>query len=298
MKWGIPKLNRIILFVFLQIFSVIYAGDNQIIRDTSVYKTVNGTSLYVFIDHMPTETLDQRPAMAFFHGGGWAYGHPDEFKTACRRYAAKNFVCFTFQYRLSITEAGEVPHPDISLIECVKDARSAIRWIRKNAETYSVDPNKIVACGQSAGGQLALGTALFDEIDETTDDTEISSVPNAFVLYSSNVNTIEAWADMLMGDRREEIWSVSPYHNLKAGMPSTLAFHGTADRMVPYWVVTRFRDKSIELGNDFELITFEERRHYLGDVDQDKKIYYDEEILKMTDAFLENKGFINTQEKN
>ena len=39
------------------------------------------------------------------------------------------------------------------------------------------------------------------------------------MLYSSNVNTLEAWADRLMGERRGEIWSISPHHNLRPGLP-------------------------------------------------------------------------------
>ena len=70
------------------------------------------------------------------------------------------------------------------------------------------------------------------------------------------------------------------FYNLKSGLPPAIHFHGTADRMVPFWVVKRFRDKTVELGNQYEMVTFEGRRHYLGDRDQERKVYYDEEILK------------------
>lgn len=293
MKLAITKLKTSIVFFLFVVSIGLHAADNAVIKNKVIYKTAQGKPLHVFVYDSPKNCKDQkRPAMAFFHGGGWAYGNPNEFEVACNRYAKKNLVCFTFQYRLSMTNNGNVPHPDISLIECVKDTRSAIRWIRKNADVYNINSHQIIACGQSAGGQLALGTALFSSINDESDDLTISSIPDAFVLYSSNVNTIEAWADMLMGDRHEQIWSVSPFHNLKTGMPPAIAFHGTADRMVPYWVVTRFRDKTIELGNQFELITFNGRRHYLGDVDQNKKSYYDDEILNITDDFLMRMGFI------
>ena len=189
--------NIIILILLMFVMAAAAAEQDHVLKQEVVYKTINGLQLKAHVYLTQTRTDDAKPAMAFFHGGGWAYGNPDEFRVACARYARRGFVCFSFQYRLSITEGGTVPHPDISLIECVKDARSALRWIRGHADEYRIDPDKIVACGQSAGGQLALGTALFHDINEASDDLAVSPVPNAFVLYSSNVNTLEAWADLL-----------------------------------------------------------------------------------------------------
>ncbi len=117
-----------------------------------------------------------KPAIAFFHGGGWSSGSPSEFHEACERYARKGFIAFSFQYRLSRTKDGAVPHPDITPVECVKDVRSAIRWIRINASEFGIDPEKIVAIGQSAGGQLALSTALIDDVNEASDNFEFSPI--------------------------------------------------------------------------------------------------------------------------
>jgi acetyl esterase/lipase len=177
-------------------------------------------------------------------------------------------------------------------VESVKDARSALRWIRQNAAALHVDPDRIVASGQSAGGQLALGTALFDDVNETTDDLTVSPRPNALVLYSSNVNTLEAWADRLMGERREEIWSISPHHNLRPGLPPIIEFHGEEDCMVPFWAVRHFVEKARGLGNEIELVSFEGRSHYLGDGDPTYGRYYNEGVLERSDQFLEEHGFI------
>jgi acetyl esterase/lipase len=187
---------------------------------------------------------------------------------------------------------GTIPHPGITPVECVKDARSAMRWIREHAAELQVDSDRVVVCGQSAGGQLALSTALIGQVNESTDDLSISPVPNALILYSSNVNTLEAWADRLMGERREEIWSISPHHNLKPGLPPVIEFHGEEDCMVPIWVVRHFINKAESMGNRIELIPFEGRRHYLGDGDDRYGRYYDEEVLERTDRFLQEHGFM------
>jgi len=288
------KLAYIYLIILILFNGSIFARDTTVIREERIYKTVDGKQLKtdVFFTSETQKNL-LNPAIAFFHGGGWAYGSPSEFHSTCIRYAKKGFITFSFQYRLSITEDGTVPHPDITLVECVKDARSAMRWIRENATSFHIDPDKIIAAGQSAGGQLALSTAMFDDINEASDNMAISPVPNALLLFSSNLNTMEAWADWLMGERRNEIWSVSPYHNLRSGLPPAIEFHGTADCMVPFYILNLFKEKTISLGNYFESVVFEGRGHYLGEGDKTYSTYFDEAILEQTDRFLEKFGFIN-----
>jgi len=285
-----------LFFISLLLNVSIVAQDNSVIHEKKIYKTIDGMKLEADMFYT-AETMDKKlnPAIAFFHGGGWAYGSPSEFHNACKRFAKKGFITFSFQYRLSINEDGTVPHPDITLVECVKDARSAIRWVRENATSFNIDPDKIVVGGQSAGGQLALSTTLIDNVNEESDNLTISPVPNALLLYASSVNTMEAWADRLMGDRRKEIWSISPFHNLKAGLPPAIAFHGTEDCMVPYWVVNHFKEKTTLLGNHFELITYEGRKHYLAEGNEEYATYFDEEIMERTDEFLERFGFKPSQ---
>lgn len=261
--------------------------------ETRPYKKVAGRELHVDVFQPPGDRpAAGRPAIAFFHGGGWVFGSPAEFHGACRRYAALGFATFSFQYRLSINADGTYPHPDITLVESAKDARSAIRWLRAHARELGVDPDRIVVAGQSAGGQLAWATALFGTLNEADDDLAISPRPDALLLYSSNYNTMEVWADLIMGPRRTEIWSVSPYHNLQPGLPPALAFHGTRDSQVPYFSVQLFAARTRELGNAFDLVTLEGRDHYLGEGNAHYARYFDEGILERTDAFLRQHGFM------
>jgi acetyl esterase/lipase len=240
-----------------------------------------------------------KPAIAFFHGGGWAGGNPSEFFGACRRYAALGFVTFSFQYRLSIDKKGEIPHPLITPIECVKDARSAMRWVRAHAREFNIDSERIIAGGQSVGGHLALSTAMIEKHNESSDDISVSPAPNAILLYSGTVNTMEAWCDMLMGKQREYIWSISPAHNVRKGLPPVAAFHGTDDDIVPLWTVVFFQNDMKKAGNHFELNRYPGRKHYLGDVDEKfVKQYsrlFDEQVLMDTDKFLKQLGFMESK---
>ena len=287
------KLACISGLMFIMVLNI-EAQEVEILRKELVYKQVDDQLLSVDVFY-PNELPEnqQFPAIAFFHGGGWVFGSPEEFHGACERYAKKGFVTFSFQYRLSINEDGSYPNPDISPIESVKDARSAIRWLREHAGELNIDPNKIIVSGQSAGGQLALSTALMDNINEQSDDPDVSPEPNALLLYSSCVNTMEAWIDYIMSDRRDQIWSISPYHNLKPGMPPILAFHGEADCMVLFYTIQFFNTKMKDLGNSYELVTLPGRDHYLGEnADPKYARYFDEEILERSDAFLEQLGYM------
>lgn len=285
------KLFIILALVLSQMLNS-FAQDTTIVTKKIVYKKLGDKELSV--DMFYTSTSQQKnnnSAIALFHGGGWAFGDPSEFYEVCRRYAKKGFVTFSFQYRLSIKNDGSYPHPDITPVESTKDARSAIRWLRENAGLLHINPEKIVAGGQSAGGQLALATALLDSVNEISDNLDISPVPNALLLFSSNVNTLEPWIDMLLGERSNEIWSISPYHNLKNSMPPAIAFHGEEDNQVLPYIIGMFKNKMFELGNYYELYTYPGRKHYLGEGNEKYARYFDEEILEKTDVFLEKYGF-------
>ena len=275
-----------ILFLWISLFSQAANSGDQVTHVQKVYKTVGNQELKVDIFYAAQSfERENNTAIVFFHGGGWAYGTPSEFFTTCERYAKMGIVTFSVEYRLSI-ENGVTPHKSISPIESVMDAKSAMRWVRENAGKFHIDRNKIVAAGQSAGGQLALATAMIDEYNESTDNLKISSCPNAVLLFSSCLNTVESWCDYLLAERRNKIWSISPTHNLKAGLPPMIHFHGVDDEQVPKWTAQFFESEMKKRGNYFELHMYPGRKHYLGDGNPKYSRYYDDEILKLTDDFL------------
>jgi acetyl esterase/lipase len=266
---------------------------NKVIHIQKVYKTVDTFKLKADIFYTSqTFEKENNTAIVFFHGGGWAYGTPSEFFTTCERYAKMGFVTLSVYYRLSI-ENGVTPSKTISPIESVMDARSAIRWVRENAGKLHIDKNKIVAAGQSAGGHLALCTAMIDDYNEKSDDLSISCHPDAVLLFSACVNAVEGWCDRLLADRRSKIWSISPAHNVRKGLPPMIEFHGTDDEQVPKWTVQYFQADMKKEGNYFELHMYEGRKHYLGGDNSKYSHYYDDEILKITDDFLRKYNFLN-----
>ena len=258
-----------------------------------VYKIIDTSKLKVDIFYTNQSfARENNTAIVFFHGGGWAYGTPSEFFTTCERYAKMGIITFSVDYRLSI-DNGITPSKTISPIESVMDAKSAMRWVRKNAERFHIDKNKIVASGQSAGGHLALCTAMIDDYNEKSDDLSISCSPNALLLFSACVDAVEGWCDHLLGDRRTKIWSISPFHNVRKGLPPMIEFHGVDDEQVPKWTVQFFESEMKDKGNYFEQHMFEGRKHYLGDGNPKYSRYYDDEILKIADDFLRKYHLLN-----
>ncbi|MEO1994912.1 MAG: alpha/beta hydrolase [Planctomycetaceae bacterium] len=75
--------------------------------------------------------------------------------------------------------------------ECVKDGKSAVRWIRQHAAELGVDPDRIVAAGGSAGGHVAAYTGVIQGHEEEGEDANISSLPDAMILYNPVIDTTE-----------------------------------------------------------------------------------------------------------
>ena len=75
----------------------------------------------------------------------------------------------------------------------IADTKSAIRFIRSNAEKLGIDPKKIVATGTSGGGDLALQSHLNRAFEHESDDISVSCSPDVLVLYCPAFDGIDIW---------------------------------------------------------------------------------------------------------
>ena len=179
-------------------------------------------SLHIFA---PTNIASKpRPAIIFFFGGGWSVGTPIQFYPECLHFAAKGFVAISADYRIA-----SVNHT--TPFAGVADGKSAIRWVRQHAAELGIDPQRIVAAGASAGGQVAAATGIVPGLDEAGEDLSVSSKPNALLLWYAVVdNGPHGYGSPAMKARFRQI---SPLHNITSNAPPTLFLLGTKDPLVP-----------------------------------------------------------------
>lgn len=91
--------------------------------------------------------------------------------------------------KLSLEEIAKLPKPR----DQVADTKSAIRYLRSNANKLGIDPKKIVATGTSGGGDLALQAHLNRSFQDPNDDLSVSPSPDALVFYCPAFDGIDIW---------------------------------------------------------------------------------------------------------
>ncbi|GAG30211.1 unnamed protein product, partial [marine sediment metagenome] len=161
------------------------------------------------------------------------------------------------------------------------------RYLRRHAEQLGIDPHRIVVSGSSAGGHVAVGTALLGGIDEASDDVSVSTRPDALVLYYPVIDTSEqGYGQKKIGARWREL---SPVDHVTAGLPPTIIFHGTADTVTPYAGATLFQQRMKQAGNLCQLISHSGGRHgyFIFDLD----LYH--QAMARTRDFLEAQHMID-----
>jgi acetyl esterase/lipase len=225
---------------------------------------------------------DKRPCLHLIHGGGWGGMDPSRMYPFAADFAKRHgMVGISVQYRLYQPGTATV-------FDCVKDARSSVRYLRSHAAELGIDPGKILVSGGSAGGHLAAATALFDGVNEETDDLKVSCRPDAMVLLFPVIDTSAAgYGQAKIGDRWQEL---SPVHHVRAGLPPTLTFHGTGDTVTPFSGAKAFHEAMLAAGNESVLDVNEGGKH--GYLMFEEALY--EDTLAKTAAFLTRLGFLPT----
>ena len=108
------------------------------------------------------------------------------------------------------------------------EAKSAVRWVRINAEKLGVNPSRFIVGGGSAGGHIAAATATLSGYNETGEDTSVSCIPNALVLYNP---VFDNGPGCFGHNKVKDYWQeISPKHNISTAVPPTIIFPGTDDQ--------------------------------------------------------------------
>jgi acetyl esterase/lipase len=238
------------------------------------------------------------PVVVFVHGGGWRVGSRHSAgpaypgTTAFEAVARAGVAVASVDHRLS----GEALWP-----AQLHDVKAAVRWLRARAGELGVDPERVYAWGESAGGHLAalLGLTAGDpglegEVGVTGPSSAVAAVaawypPTDLPALPGDLGTDPAAADsreaQLLGapvaavpDRAAQ---ASPVAHVSPGAPPFLLLHGRADRLIPCVQSERLRDALQDAGVPVGLTTYDGADHmWLGSPEAA------EDALARTIAFL------------
>lgn len=247
-----------------------------------LYKQIDTIQLYMDVySPVNMDTSISLPAMVFFFGGGWNSGTTEQFEPHAKYFANRGMVCFLADYRVN-KRHGTSP------FESLEDARSAIRYIRRNASMFHVDTSRIVAAGGSAGGHLAAAAAMTTGFNEENDEAAVSSVPDALVLFNPVIdNGPGGYGYDRIGESYKDF---SPLHNIRSGAPPVIFFLGTEDRLIPVETARYFKTVMEKVGSRCDLFLFEGEGHGFFNLKRSVQNYT--KTVYEADRFLISLGYL------
>ena len=192
----------------------------------------------------PTKRRQERPLIIWVHGGAWRSGSKSGVPIVKLR--EQGFAIASVDYRLS---------PVAKFPAQTHDIKSAIRFLRANADRFGVDPNRFVLAGSSAGGHLAVLAAVSDGVPELSGNLGVvekisSSVQAAVSFYGAgNLQTILSQStpfgldvrvpalQLFLGGQPEQQPTLarlaSPVEHIDSRDPPLWLFHGDQDPQMP-----------------------------------------------------------------
>lgn len=259
------------------------AGGYQVTPNIT-YLTANNWDAKLDI-YQPRGLSAPNPTLVYFHGGGWTGGSKESSSLSFLPYLEMGWTVVNVEYRLASVSLAPA---------AVEDARCALRWMYRHAKQYNFDLSRIVTTGTSAGGHLALTTAMLPGSagferqcpgdrgpgPASTEEMKVAAIVNWYgitdvveLLNGPNMRSYAvAWLAGLP-NREELAKRLSPLTYVRQGLPPTLTVHGDADPTVPYTQGVRLRQALEKAGVPTELVTVPGGKHGNFTFDENVKVY-------------------------
>lgn len=188
---------------------------------------------------------DNLPLVIWIHGGAWLMGSKDDMVPLS--LLSKGYAIASINYRLSTHAIFPAQ---------IEDCKSAIRWLRANADKYRLDPNRFGVMGASAGGHLAVmvGTTgdvkEFDVGENLNYSSKVQCVvdlfgPTDFIqmddyrLRDGQIHNLpDSPESLLVGgniqENKDKVAKANPITYITKDAPPFLIIHGDSDPLVPH----------------------------------------------------------------
>ncbi len=212
-----------------------------------------------------SDVTTPQPTLIWIHGGGWTGGNKEGATFSLLPYMEMGWNVVNVEYRLARVSLAPA---------AVEDCLCALRWVIRNAKQYNFDTGKLVVSGSSAGGHLALTTALipaFAGMDRQcpgNEELKVAAVVDwygitdvADLLEGTNMKTYAVQWLGSMPNRVEIAKRVSPLTYVRSGLPPIISIQGDADPTVPYSHSVRLQDALKKAGVAGELVTIPGGKH-------------------------------------
>jgi len=284
-----------ILFQFYCMEGQILNEEDIDIYTDIVFSTVDDHELLLDIA-VPRYMNSPVPAIVDIPGGAW---RKIEKKTQDAVFYARNgFVGISITHRTS----------DVAVFPAaVHDCKTAIRWVRKNAQKYNIDPERIGVTGVSSGGHLAtlLGTSGDDEYLEGNGEyQEFSSKVQAVVdhfgpidfLLDHKADTVESAPSLFIGgpllQNKNKVRYANPITYIDSTDPPIWIGHGEQDGMVKINQSEILFDALISAEVPVEFVRVENADHmyFRYKWDEETNPTVDELLQKTIDWFILHLG--------
>lgn len=186
-----------------------------------------------------------RPGILFIFGGGFRVGTRLAFREHALICAKQGYVAFSADYRIASLF-------DVTAEDSIRDGALAWQYIRKTAEDWQVDPDKIVLAGGSAGATIA-----------TMCGPLTGEYPAGLVLFNPGIldrNDPQSALKKLIDWDIDGV-PVTCTTSVQAGMPPMLVMHGEKDQLVPISTVRSYVEHAKTQGVDAKLVVYPDATH-------------------------------------
>ena len=231
---------------------------------------------FEFVPNMRPYLLDDgktHPCLIVLPGGGYAVVVPPEGEIVAKEFNKLGYNCFVMTY--TTNQLMREPVMD----QAMNDLARAIRYVRKNAASFSIDPDQVYVCGFSAAGHVCASVCdYWDELEDGNPEySDISCRPDAAILSYPVITSGEyAHKDsfrFLLGadiydseddEAKKLLKRYSLEKNVKETNPPCFIWQTETDDLVPVQNSYLYAAALKEAGVKYEHITFPMGPHGLS----------------------------------
>ena len=239
--------------------------------------------------YLPTKKSETYPLVIYIHGGGFVKGDKTHHLSGILHVLERGYAVAAINYRTG----EDAPYPAL-----LEDCCDAIRFLKKNSESYKLNPDQFVLWGDTHGGYLASRIAIegpkgiLDELESEYPEVDLNvrgviSFYGPMDLYDFHIfknfefdlKTFQMEEPELL----EFLRGLNPIKNIDGSECPFYLLHGKLDFFIPHKYTQQFADTLTEYGVDHVLDFVEDGIHAIDFYVAEK---YNEPIMQFIDRVI------------